>query len=297
MAGTVKNKYSRDKQKSREERPFRSKKHAGELLRPERIRKPVRNEINEPETEDILRLEGRNPVMEALKSGRTIEKLLVAKGSQEGSIRQIIAIAREKGIVVSEVDRVKLDNMSETRSHQGVIAIISPYSYVDVDDMLELAAQRNEPPFIVVLDEIFDPHNLGSILRTADACGAHGVIITKRRAVGLTPTVAKSSAGAIEYVKVAKVTNISQTLQYLKEKGLWIAGADMDGKKSYFEADLTGPIALVVGSEGGGVGRLIKENCDFLVRLPMKGHISSLNAGVAGAIVMYEILRQRILKG
>lgn len=247
--------------------------------------------------EDILRLEGRNPVIEALKSGRTIEKILVAKGSQEGSIKQIMAMAREKGIVINEVDRVRLDNMSETRSHQGVIAIVSPYKYYEVDDILEYAQEKGEQPFLVVLDEIYDPHNLGSVLRTADACGVHGVIISKRRAVGLTPTVAKSSAGAVEYVRVAKATNISQTLKYLKERGLWVVGADMDGEKAYFEQDLTGPIALVIGSEGEGIGKLIKENCDFLVKLPMKGRISSLNAGVAGAVMMYEILRQRELKG
>lgn len=259
--------------------------------------RPQLDNVREEAIEDTTKLEGRNPVIEALKSGRTVEKLLVAKGSQEGSIRQIMSMAREKGIVISEVERVKLDNLSETGSHQGVIAIVSPYKYSEVDDILEYAKERQEPPFIVVLDEIFDPNNLGSIIRTADACGVHGVIISKRRAVGLTPAVAKASAGAIEYMRVAKVTNISQTLKYLKEKGLWIAGADMDGPKAHFEADLTGPLAIVVGSEGEGIGKLIKENCDFLVRLPMKGSISSLNAGVAGAVLMYEIVRQRILKG
>jgi len=247
--------------------------------------------------EDIPRLEGRNPVIEALKSGRTIEKIYIAKGSQEGSIRQAISMAREKGIVINEVDRVKLDAMSETRSHQGIIAIVTPYKYVEVDDILDYARQKNEPPFVIILDEIYDPHNLGSIIRTADASGAHGIIISKRRAVGLTPTVAKASAGAVEYVKVAKVTNITQTIKQLKEQGLWIVGTDMDGDRTYFEADLTGPIAVVVGSEGEGMGKLVKENCDFIVRLPMKGKISSLNAGVAGAIVMYEITRQRLLKG
>lgn len=247
--------------------------------------------------EDIPRLEGRNPVIEALKSGRTIEKIYIAKGSSEGSIRQAISMAREKGIVINEVDRVKLDSMSETRSHQGIIAIVTPYSYVEVDEILNYAKQKNEPPFVIVLDEIYDPNNLGSIIRTADASGAHGVIISKRRAVGLTPTVAKASAGAVEYVKVAKVTNITQTIKVLKEQGLWIVGTDMDGDKQYFEADLAGPIAVVIGSEGEGMGKLIKENCDFVVRLPMRGKISSLNAGVAGAIVMYEITRQRLLKG
>jgi rRNA methylase, putative, group 3 len=265
-------------------------------------RKPLRNINDEFKDErkageDIPRLEGRNPVIEALKAGRTIEKLLIAKGSHEGSIRQVISLARDKGVVINEVERVKLDAMSETGSHQGVIAIVSPYSYADVDDILSLAREKGEPPFIILLDEIYDPHNLGSMLRTANAAGAHGVIISKRRAVGLTPTVAKASAGAVEYMKVAKVTNIAQTIAYLKEQGIWIVGADMDGDKLYYEANLTGPIAIVVGSEGEGIGKLIKESCDFLVKLPMKGEISSLNAGVAGGILMYEILRQRTLKG
>lgn len=247
--------------------------------------------------EDIPRLEGRNPVIEALKSGRTIEKLYIAKGSIEGSIRQIISMAKDRGIVINEVDRVKLDVMSETKNHQGVVAIVSPYTYVEVDDILEDARTKGEQPFIILLDEIYDPHNLGSVLRTANACGAHGVIISKRRAVGLTPAVAKASAGAVEYVRVSRVTNISQTIKYLKEKGIWVAGADMDGEKMYYEADLSGPIALVIGSEGEGMGKLIKNNCDFIVKMPMKGQISSLNAGVAGAVLMYEVVRQRSLKG
>lgn len=246
---------------------------------------------------DIPRLEGRNPVIEALKAGRTIEKLYVAKGTYEGSIKQIISMAREKGIVINEVERSRLDAMSETGSHQGVIAVVSPYSYVEVDDILAIAQGKGEAPFIIVLDEIYDPHNLGSILRTANAVGAHGVVISKRRAVGLTPTVAKASAGAIEYMKVAKVTNISQTLKALKDRGLWVIGADMDGDRAYYEPDLTGPAALVIGNEGEGISKLVKDNCDIIVKLPMKGEISSLNAGVAGGIIMYEILKQRILKG
>jgi 23S rRNA (guanosine2251-2'-O)-methyltransferase len=247
-------------------------------------------------TEDIPRLEGRNPVIEALKSGRTIEKLYVAKGAREGSIRQIIAMARDKGIVVNEVDRLKLDSMSETRSHQGVIAVVSSYAYVEIDDILANAKEKGEQPFIIILDEIYDPNNLGSVLRTANACGVHGVIISKRRAVGLTPAVAKASAGAVEYMKVSKVTNITQAIKYLKDNGVWIVGADMDGEKVYFEADFTGPVALVIGSEGEGLGKLVKDNCDFVVRIPMKGEISSLNAAVAGAVLMYDAVRQRILK-
>lgn len=294
------------REKNRNEKD-RNKKAAGSRMgrtnavKTEGVRKPLKTdrpaaEARKDVTEDIPRLEGRNPVIEALKSGRTIEKLYVAKGAQEGSIRQIISMAREKGIVINEVDRIKLDSMSETKSHQGVIASVSPYKYIEVEEILDYAKQRNEQPFIIILDEIYDPHNLGSILRTADASGAHGVIISKRRAVGLTPTVAKASAGAVEYMKVAKVTNISQTIKMLKDHGLWVVGADMDGEKAYFEADLKGPIALVIGSEGEGMGKLVKENCDFVVNLPMKGSISSLNAAVAGAIIMYEISRQRILR-
>ncbi|HBM80334.1 MAG: 23S rRNA (guanosine(2251)-2'-O)-methyltransferase RlmB [Clostridiales bacterium] len=254
------------------------------------------NTVTDRYCDETTKIEGRNPVIEALKSGRTIEKIYVSKGSYEGSIRQIISMAREGNMPILEIDRAKMDFMSETKNHQGVIAIASPYKYSDVDEILEYAEEKHEPPFIVILDEICDPHNLGSILRTADACGVHGVIIPKRRAVGLTPAVAKTSAGAVEYVKVAKVTNVTSTIRLLKKKGVWIVGADMDGKRAYFEADLKGPIALVIGNEGTGIGRLVKENCDFLVDLPMRGKIASLNASVAAGILMYEVLRQRIYK-
>jgi len=239
------------------------------------------------------KLEGRNPVLEAIKSGRTINKIFIAKGSREGSITQIVALAKEKGIVINEVERAKLDKMSSSHAHQGVIAFVSVKDYVDTDDILQAAEKKGEPPFIIILDEIMDANNLGSILRTSDAVGVHGVIIPKRRAVGLNPAVSKASAGAVEYVPVARVTNISQTIDYLKKKGIWVVGTDLSGEKAYYEADLKGPIALVVGSEGKGMGRLVKEKCDFIVKIPMKGNISSLNAAVAGAIVMYEIMRQR----
>ena len=183
--------------------------------------------------------------------------------------------------------------MSSSHAHQGVIAFVSVKDYVDTDDILQAAEKKGEPPFIIILDEIMDANNLGSILRTSDAVGVHGVIIPKRRAVGLNPAVSKASAGAVEYVPVARVTNISQTIDYLKKKGIWVVGTDLSGEKAYYEADLKGPIALVVGSEGKGMGRLVKEKCDFIVKIPMKGNISSLNAAVAGAIVMYEIMRQR----
>jgi 23S rRNA (guanosine2251-2'-O)-methyltransferase len=250
---------------------------------------------NDADEDNINLIEGRNPVIEALKSGREIEKIFVQKGVGEGSIRQIIAIAREKKILIKEVDKAKLDGLSTTRNHQGVIASAALYKYYEVDDILNAAREKGEDPFIVILDEITDNNNLGSILRTADAAGVHGIIIPKRRAVGLTPAVAKISSGAIEYVPVAKVTNLNYTIEYLKKEGLWIAGASMEGE-TYYGKDMTGPIALVIGSEGEGLGRLIKENCDFMVSIPMKGRISSLNAAVSAAIILFEIQKQRDVK-
>lgn len=237
-------------------------------------------------------VEGRNAVLEVFRSGRDIEKIIVAKGNTEGTIRRIMAMAADKGVVLQQVERRRLDEMSQTKNHQGIIAIVSAHDYVTVEDILERARQKGKDPFIIILDEITDPHNLGAIIRTADAAGADGVIISKRRSVGLTATVAKTSAGAIEYVPVAKVTNIAKTIDDLKKEGLWIACTDMDGK-SYFESDLKGSIALVIGSEGDGVGRLVKEKCDFTVSIPMYGEISSLNASVAAALFMYEVVRQR----
>lgn len=235
---------------------------------------------------------GRNPVIELLRSGRTVEKIFVAKGSMEGSISVIMSMAREKGIVVSEVDRKKLDSLAGGSSHQGVAAQVTPYNYFSVDDMLREAADKGEDPFLIILDEIEDPHNLGSIIRSANVCGAHGVIIPKRRSATMTPIVVKTSAGAVEYTKVAKVTNITQTIKELKEKGLWIIGTDMDGEYCY-NSNLKGPIAIVIGNEGKGISRLVKENCDLIVKIPVLGQIDSLNASVAAGIIMYEIVRQR----
>lgn len=243
--------------------------------------------------DDSDRLEGRNSVLEALKANRTINKIMVARGEREGSINQIIAIAKEKRIVLQEVDRAKLDSMSTTRSHQGVIAFVAAREYVDVDDILCIAQSKDEPPFVIILDEITDANNFGSILRTADAAGVHGVVIPKRRAVGLTAAVSKASAGAVEYVPVARVTNIGQTIDYLKKKNIWVVGTEASADKPFYMSDLKGPIALVIGSEGEGMGRLVREKCDFTVNIPMKGNISSLNASVAAAIVMYEIMKQR----
>ena len=238
-------------------------------------------------------IEGRIPVLEALKAGREINKLLVAKGAREGSILQVIGAAREAGLIIQEVDRARLDQLAEGRNHQGVIAMAAAHNYAEVDDIFAKAQAKGEDPLILVLDGIEDPQNLGSLLRTADAVGAHGIIIPERRAAGLTETVAKVSAGAVEYVPVARVVNIARTLEELKEKGVWVVGTHQDAKELYHQARLTGPLAVVIGSEGKGIGRLISEKCDFMVRLPMLGHVTSLNAAVAGAILVYEIRRQR----
>lgn len=241
-------------------------------------------------------LEGRNAVLEVLKSGRDIEKIIVQKGNVEGTIRRIVGIAKEKGVVVQEVVKQKLDEMSQTKNHQGVIAIVSEHEYADVEDIINSAESKGEKPFIIILDNITDPHNLGAIIRTAECAGAHGVIIPKRRSVGLTAVVGKTSAGAIEYMPVARVTNIARTIDDLKSRGIWVACADMGGD-NYFDASLDGALALVIGSEGEGVSRLVKEKCDFTVSIPMYGKISSLNASVAAALLMYEAVRQRNYKG
>lgn len=242
-------------------------------------------------SEDLVA--GRNAVMEVLKGSRSVNRLLVANGSSEGSMREIIALAKEKGINIQFYDRSKLDAMAPGIRHQGVLAQVPPVQYAELEDILQIARDRNEPPFIVLLDELEDPHNLGAILRTADAAGVHGVLIPKHRSCPLSATVAKTSAGAVEHVPVARIGNMVQTIKKLKKEGLWVAAADMDGT-DYYDTDLTGSLLLVIGSEGQGVGRLIKEQCDFVVRIPMVGKINSLNASVAGSILMYEAMKQRI---
>lgn len=242
------------------------------------------------ETQD--KIEGRNPVMEALRAGREIDKILVKKGKPEGSVIPIIKKAKAMGIVVQEVEKAKLDAISESDNHQGVIAFTATHEYATVADILKRAEDKGEVPFVLICDKITDPHNLGSIMRTANCVGANGIIIPKRNSVGLNSTVAKTSAGAIEYTPVAKVTNIARTVDELKEAGLWIAGADMDGEEMY-KANLTGAIGLVIGSEGEGISRLVSEKCDFHVKIPMVGEITSLNASVAASVLMYEISRQR----
>ncbi|MFS0820997.1 23S rRNA (guanosine(2251)-2'-O)-methyltransferase RlmB [Bacillus sp. 1P02SD] len=235
---------------------------------------------------------GKNPVIEALKSERDINKIWIAEGSNRGQMNQITSLAKEGNVMVQFVPKKKIDQMVEG-NHQGVVAQVAAYEYAEVDDILALAEKRNEAPFIILLDELEDPHNLGSILRTADAVGAHGVIIPKRRAVGLTATVAKASTGAIEYIPVARVTNLARTIDELKDRGVWIVGTDAKGKEDYRNIDGKMSIGLVIGSEGKGMGRLVKEKCDFLLRLPMQGKVTSLNASVAASLLMYEVYRKR----
>jgi len=239
-------------------------------------------------------LEGRNALTEALRSGRTVDKVFIAAGETDRGLQRLAAEAKEAGAVVVPVDRRKLDAMSTTHSHQGVIALAAAHEYATIDDILEEAASRGQTPLIVICDELSDPHNLGAIMRSAECAGAHGVIIPKRRSVGLTATVAKASAGAIEYMKVARVTNINQAIAELKEKGVWVFGTAAEGSIPMYKADLTGPAAIVIGNEGQGMSPLVRKNCDVIVHIPMKGRISSLNASAAASILLYEAVRQRL---
>lgn len=236
---------------------------------------------------------GKNPIIEALKSERSINKIWIAEGSQKGQMAKVIQLAKERGVLIQHAPRKKLDQLINNNNHQGVVASVAAYTYATIDDLFAVAEAKGEDPFFLLLDEIEDPHNLGSILRTADATGVHGVIIPKRRAVGLTQTVAKASTGAIEHVKVARVTNLARTMDELKNRGIWFVGTDASGKEDYREASFTMPLGLVIGSEGKGISRLVKEKCDFLIRIPMVGHVTSLNASVAASILMYEVLRRR----
>ena len=249
-----------------------------------------RQEVEENENQ----LEGRNALTEALRSGRTIDKVFIAAGDTDRALQRLAADAKEAGAVVVPVDRRKLDAMSFTHSHQGVIALAAARNYFTIDDLLEEAASRGENALLVICDELSDPHNLGAIIRSAECAGAHGVIIPKRRSVGLTATVAKASAGAVEYMKVAKVTNINTAIEELKEKGVWIFGTAAEGSIPMYQADLTGPAAIVIGSEGEGMSRLVQKNCDVTVHIPMAGRITSLNASAAASILLYEAVRQRI---
>lgn len=282
------------KARPQERRSRKFERETPRRKRPQMEAEPKRREEPRELPDDVL--VGRNAVTEALKSGRGINKLWIASGDREGSVAEIAALAKERGIVVQYVERAKIEALAGGHRHQGVLAYVAPVPYAELDDILKAAEEKGEAPFLVLLDELEDPHNLGALLRTADATGVHGILIPKRRSVSLNATVAKTSAGAVEYVPVARIGNIAQTLKKLKEKGFWVAGADMNGEKAYYEADLTGPLVLVVGSEGRGMSRLTKEACDFIVSMPMVGRINSLNASVAGSILMYESMRQRLQK-
>ena len=241
-------------------------------------------------------IEGRNAVLELLESDKDINKIYIAKGERKGSINKIIAIANEKKVIIVEKDKRQMDMMAQSENYQGVIAIVPPYEYVEIEDILEVAKERQEDPFILILDGIEDTHNLGAIIRTAETAGVHGIIIPKRRAAGVNSTVSKVACGAIQYMKIARVNNISETIKKLKDYGLWICGTAIDAQNYYFNQDLKGPIAIVIGNEGKGISDLVKKNCDFNVKIPMCGKVTSLNASVSAGIITYEVLKQRILK-
>ena len=241
-------------------------------------------------------IEGRNSVLELLESGKDINKIFVTRGEKHGSINKIIAIAKERKIIIVEKDKKQMEEMAQEENYQGVIAIVPPFEYVEIEDILQTAKERNEEPFILILDGIEDPHNLGSIIRTAETAGVHGIIIPKRRAAAVNSTVNKTSAGAVEHMKIARVNNISDALEELKKQGLWICGTDIETNKYYYNQDLTGPLGIVIGNEGKGISDKVKKNCDFLVKIPMKGKVTSLNASVSTGIVVYESVKQRIMK-
>ena len=241
-------------------------------------------------------IEGRNSVLELLESGKDINKIFVTRGEKHGSINKIIAIAKERKIIIVEKDKKQMEEMAQEENYQGVIAIVPPFEYVEIEDILQTAKERNEDPFVVILDGIEDPHNLGSIIRTAETAGVHGIIIPKRRAASVNSTVNKTSAGAVEHMKIARVNNISDSIEELKKQGLWICGTDIETNKYYYNQDLTGPLGIVIGNEGKGISDKVKKNCDFLVKIPMKGKVTSLNASVSTGIIVYEAVKQRMIK-
>lgn len=255
-----------------------------------------RKSENTEEKEYDDQVEGRNSVFELLESGKDINKIFVTKGEKHGSINKIIAMAKDKNIIIVEKDKRKMDEMAQNENYQGVIAIVPPFEYCEVEDILEEASNKKEEPFVLILDGIEDPHNLGSIIRTAETAGVHGIIIPKRRAAAVNSTVNKVSAGAVEHMKIARVTNISDTIQKLKEAGLWICGTDIRTEKYYYNQDLTGSLGIVIGNEGSGMSEKVRKNCDFLVKIPMKGKVTSLNASVSSGIIIYESVKQRILR-
>lgn len=274
-----------DRRKNKKETPER---------RGEERRKEIRREEDREEKRFDDQIEGRNSVLELLESGKDINKIYVTRGEKHGSINKILGIAKERRIIVVEKDKRQMDEMAQEDNYQGVIAIVPPFEYVEIQDILQNAAEKNEDPFVLILDGIEDPHNLGSIIRTAETAGVHGIIIPKRRAASVNSTVSKVSAGAVEHIKIARVTNISDSIQKLKDNGLWICGTDIDAKNYYYDQDLKGPLGIVIGNEGQGMSEKVKKNCDFLVKIPMKGKVTSLNASVSTGIVVYEAVKQRI---
>lgn len=283
--------FQKDKSKNNNKKIYKEIKN---------INKNRYNNINNPEINEEKKfddqIEGRNSVLELLESGKDINKIFITRGEKHGSINKILAIAKERKIIIVEKDKKQMDEMAQEENYQGVIAIVPPYEYVEIEDILEYAKQKQEDPFILILDGIEDPGNLGSIIRTAETAGVHGIIIPKRRAASVNSTVNKVSAGAVEYMNIARVTNISDAIEKLKQNGLWICGTSIDANKYYYNQDLTGPLAIVIGNEGKGIGEKVKNNCDFLVKIPMKGKIGSLNAGVSTGIIVYEAVKQRIRK-
>ena len=262
----------------------------------ERRKETRREEDVQEEKRFDDQIEGRNSVLELLESGKDINKIFVTRGEKHGSINKILAIAKERRIIVVEKDKKQMDEMAQEENYQGVIAIVPPFEYVEVEDILNIAKEKNEDPFVLILDGIEDPHNLGSIIRTAETAGVHGIIIPKRRAASVNSTVNKTSAGAVEHIKIARVTNISDTIEELKQAGLWICGTDITAEKYYYNQDLTGPLGIVIGNEGKGISEKVKKNCDFNVKIPMKGKVTSLNAAVSTGIIVYEAVKQRIVK-
>lgn len=262
----------------------------------ERRQETRREEDYEEEKRFDDQIEGRNSVLELLESGKDINKIFVTRGEKHGSINKILAIAKERRIIVVEKDKKQMDEMAQEENYQGVIAIVPPFEYVEIEDILNTAKEKQEDPFVLILDGIEDPHNLGSIIRTAETAGVHGIVIPKRRAASVNSTVNKTSAGAVEHMKIARVTNISDAIEELKQLGLWICGTDISTEKYYYNQDLTGPLGIVIGNEGKGISEKVKKNCDFNVKIPMKGKITSLNAAVSTGIIVYEAVKQRIVK-
>ena len=264
--------------------------------RHEERRKEIRRQEDREEKRFDDQIEGRNSVLELLESGKDINKIYVTRGEKHGSINKIIGIAKERKIIVVEKDKRQMDEMAQEENYQGVIAIVPPFEYAEISDILDLAKEKNEDPFVLILDGIEDPHNLGSIIRTAETAGVHGIIIPKRRAASVNSTVNKTSAGAVEHMKIARVTNISDSIEELKKAGLWICGTDISAEKYYYNQDLTGPIGIVIGNEGKGISEKVKKNCDFNVKIPMRGKITSLNASVSTGIIVYEAVKQRVVE-